>query len=300
VYYDGAYAPFGQAYAQSGTTDLNFTGMDQHIVSGLYDFPAREYNGLEGRWPSPDPAGLAAVNPADPQTWNRYAYVRNNPLGLSDRTGMYIGGPRCAAMSGKRIPRAAEMCGGCYDNSDWNCIAGGSEGLSAPGDMGYTIFDAIQGAPGTYFNLTPNGPSWGFSIPAWYSAMAAIDAQANYLSQANGQYDRLNGNLQEQCGVVGCSADPSNCLLIGGHCNFSLDCPDWTICGPGRYDNGIHIECASGGYDCSSGDSLVVHDDTVSPWVGPFTLGAIFTANFWEHGFVDLIGGSLVVGAFPH
>lgn len=40
--------------------------------------------------------------------------------------------------------------------------------------------------------------------------------------------------------------------------------------------------------------SLVVHDDTVSPWVGPFTFGAVFTANFWERGFVDLIGGQFV------
>ena len=88
VYYDAAYAPFGEPYAESGTTDRDFTGMDQSMVSGLYDFPAREYNSLEGRWPSPDPAGIASVNPADPQTWNRYAYVRNSPLQMTDPTGL--------------------------------------------------------------------------------------------------------------------------------------------------------------------------------------------------------------------
>ncbi|HVB85112.1 MAG TPA: RHS repeat-associated core domain-containing protein [Candidatus Dormibacteraeota bacterium] len=88
VYYDVAYAPFGQPYNATGTADADFTGKDQQTVSGLYDFPAREYNGLEGRWASPDPAGLAAVNPADPQTWNRYAYVRNSPLVLTDPTGL--------------------------------------------------------------------------------------------------------------------------------------------------------------------------------------------------------------------
>jgi hypothetical protein len=33
---------------------------------------------VQGRWLSPDPSGLAAVNPA--QSWNRYAYVGNRPL----------------------------------------------------------------------------------------------------------------------------------------------------------------------------------------------------------------------------
>ena len=37
---------------------------------------------------SPDRAGLAAVNPADPQSWNRYAYVMNNPLALIDPSGL--------------------------------------------------------------------------------------------------------------------------------------------------------------------------------------------------------------------
>ncbi len=87
MYSDGAYAPFGEGYAQTGTADLSFTGMNQDTVSNLYDFPAREY-GIQGRWPSPDPAGILAVDPTDPQTWNRYAYVRNSPLSLVDPTGL--------------------------------------------------------------------------------------------------------------------------------------------------------------------------------------------------------------------
>ncbi len=87
MYFDGAYAPFSEPYAQTGTSDLSFTGQNQDTVSNLYDFPAREY-GIQGRWPSPDPAGIGAVNPADPQSWNRYAYVRNSPLNITDPTGM--------------------------------------------------------------------------------------------------------------------------------------------------------------------------------------------------------------------
>jgi RHS repeat-associated protein len=86
LHYDGAYAPFGEAYAQSGTTDLSFTGMNQDTVANLYDFAAREY-GIQGRWPSPDPAGLWSVQLFDPQSLNRYAYVRNSPLELIDPSG---------------------------------------------------------------------------------------------------------------------------------------------------------------------------------------------------------------------
>jgi RHS repeat-associated protein len=87
IYSDTAYAPFGEPYAQSGTTDLSFTGMNQDTVANLYDFPAREY-GIQGRWPSPDPAGLGAVDPTNPQSWNRYAYVTNGPLQTVDPTGL--------------------------------------------------------------------------------------------------------------------------------------------------------------------------------------------------------------------
>ena len=87
MYSDLAYAPFGEPYAQKGSTDLSFTGQNQDTVSNLYDFPAREY-GIQGRWASPDPAGTAAVNPENPQSWNRYAYVLNNPLALVDPIGL--------------------------------------------------------------------------------------------------------------------------------------------------------------------------------------------------------------------
>jgi RHS repeat-associated protein len=93
MYYDGAYAPYGEAYAQTGTADLSFTGMNQDTVANLYDFPAREFNDIHGRWPSPDPAGITSVHMRDPQTWNRYAYVRNSPLSHVDPSGTDLEDP---------------------------------------------------------------------------------------------------------------------------------------------------------------------------------------------------------------
>ncbi|MGB7552732.1 MAG: RHS repeat-associated core domain-containing protein, partial [Candidatus Korobacteraceae bacterium] len=90
VYYDGAYAPFGENYAETGTTDRSFTGQTQDTVSGLYDFLFRQQSSAQGRWLVPDPAGLAAVDLTNPQTWNRYAYVGNQPLSYIDPLGLKL------------------------------------------------------------------------------------------------------------------------------------------------------------------------------------------------------------------
>jgi RHS repeat-associated protein len=88
LYYDGAYAPFGENYAETGTTDRNFTGQNQDMAANLYDFPYREYHSIQGRWVSPDRAGLAVASPANPQSWNRYTYALNNPLRYIDPSGL--------------------------------------------------------------------------------------------------------------------------------------------------------------------------------------------------------------------
>lgn len=87
-----AYAPFGETYAQFGTPDPSFTSQNSDTASDDYDFLFREYSD-QGRWASPDPAGPAAVDSANPQSWNRYAYVLNSPLLFVDALGLCGGGP---------------------------------------------------------------------------------------------------------------------------------------------------------------------------------------------------------------
>jgi RHS repeat-associated protein len=54
--------------------------------NGLDCFNARYYSAAQGRFAGFDP-GNAGADPADPQTWNGYAYVGNNPLSVTDPTG---------------------------------------------------------------------------------------------------------------------------------------------------------------------------------------------------------------------
>jgi RHS repeat-associated protein len=99
-----AYAPFGEGYAQSSNQWIQFTetgnawtvGGNNNQGGALDDFMFRRYNPGQGRWISPDPAGLAAVDPTNPQTWNRYAYVANNPLSFVDPLGLNAEDPSCS------------------------------------------------------------------------------------------------------------------------------------------------------------------------------------------------------------
>jgi RHS repeat-associated protein len=89
MYYDGAYAPYGENYAETGTADRVFAGMGQDTVSSssypLYDAMYREYHPIWGRWLSPDPLGGGI---ASPQSLNRYGYVLNNAMTLIDPLGL--------------------------------------------------------------------------------------------------------------------------------------------------------------------------------------------------------------------
>ncbi len=147
IYYDGAYAPFGENYAQTGTTDLSFTGMNQDTVSNLFDFPAREYNGIHGRWPSPDPAGISSIHPQDPQSLNRYAYVRNSPLGFIDPNGMDDCSATfgtCNGKGGAEGSNDGEGGGSCDPAVESDCGNGtGSTGSPDPGSP-----DPCTGNPG--------------------------------------------------------------------------------------------------------------------------------------------------------
>lgn len=123
MYFDTAYAPFGESYASAGTSDLNFTGQRQDISSGDYDFAFREYNRAHGRWMSPDPAGTMAVDPVDPQSWNRYAYVQNDPLRVVDPLGL-CDGDRCPTIVEVRDDPDDPI----YNPADleWVCSGGGT------------------------------------------------------------------------------------------------------------------------------------------------------------------------------
>jgi RHS repeat-associated protein len=68
-------------------TEHHFTGKERDTESGNDYFNARYYSSAMGRFMSPDPIIMNDLRMINPQRWNKYAYVINNPLILTDPTG---------------------------------------------------------------------------------------------------------------------------------------------------------------------------------------------------------------------
>jgi RHS repeat-associated protein len=80
---------------------------------GLDYFGARYFSGAQGRFTSPD-IPLLDQDPSDPQSWNLYSYVRNNPLIFTDPTG--------------RCKQGAD--GKYHDSDDGPCVAPGGTSVT--------------------------------------------------------------------------------------------------------------------------------------------------------------------------
>jgi RHS repeat-associated protein len=77
--------PYGeQWYATNSTTKFFFTSYERDLESGNDYAMARSYINRFGRFACVDPL---LGQPGDPQSWNRYAYVRNNPINNIDPSG---------------------------------------------------------------------------------------------------------------------------------------------------------------------------------------------------------------------
>ena len=86
----GCYETMGSPQYPSppDVADQKFTGKERDTETGLDYFEARYMSSAQGRFTSPDPVFASAAHLTDPQMWNEYAYVRNNPLRLTDPTGL--------------------------------------------------------------------------------------------------------------------------------------------------------------------------------------------------------------------
>jgi RHS repeat-associated protein len=89
VCYEADFYPYGGERVVTNTCPQNykFTGKERDAETGNDNFGARYYPNNLGRFLTPDPL-MASGRASNPQTWNRYAYTLNNPLGFIDPRGL--------------------------------------------------------------------------------------------------------------------------------------------------------------------------------------------------------------------
>jgi RHS repeat-associated protein len=85
----GPDAPGGKT--EPSLTLTKYTGHERDVIDGYPDpadyMMARYYSPRLGRFLTVDPVMDIDTAPANPQTWNRYAYARNNPIARIDPDG---------------------------------------------------------------------------------------------------------------------------------------------------------------------------------------------------------------------
>ena len=103
-----SFFPYGETKTGVSTADaLSFATYSRDGSTGLDYADQRFYANQWGRFISPDPA-IGSVAPSNPQSWNRYSYVINEPVNSQDPEGLcsvIIGGVIQTAYTNSTVTR---------------------------------------------------------------------------------------------------------------------------------------------------------------------------------------------------
>lgn len=170
--YPDQYAPA----SADDSTPLHFTGKERDTESGNDYFGARYYASSMGRFMSPDDG--SDQDPSDPQSWNLYGYVRNNPLSNTDPDGRECN----VGADGSRTDGTAggESCADVDRNNAEHPVASvvvhandGSDNGFEPGSLGAGVFGR---ANNSNWNNAAGTVNAAFSIEASIMAPWAVAA----------------------------------------------------------------------------------------------------------------------------
>ena len=82
------YYPYGMEYTTTAQDKEKFGTYYRDSTTGLDYADQRYYASGNGRFMTPDPAGMAAVDMQDATTWNKYLYVGDDPVNGYDPSGL--------------------------------------------------------------------------------------------------------------------------------------------------------------------------------------------------------------------
>jgi RHS repeat-associated protein len=220
--------PYGESWYNTSGDNLTFTTYERDYETGTVSNSANNYaqarthvNRL-ARFSSLDPL---AGSTSDPQSLNRYSYVRNLPVMLVDPTGR----------NGKCPPVASN-----FDRKDTGTYSGSGH---APGDPA----EAEEGDPDPQGNNNGQGDCAGWSMAGIGGGVSIDGVDVSGLTGLIGIGSYLGGGNGGPLLTPTITIDPSSCSLDAGGCwgypGFNMY---WSPSGPGGGATGG----GGGGPDC--------------------------------------------------
>jgi RHS repeat-associated protein len=160
----GRVYPYGEVSGSvSVDQDETFTTYKRDVYTGLDYAQNRYYASAWGRFTTADPY-RASGGPANPQSWNRYAYVEGDPVNFGDPAG-----------TNKSAPDSPDVINGCMKSqTTWDELACRQNGGQQESGGGGSFFDptailpaALKDALGAYEqNVSSIFDTWSKSVQA--------------------------------------------------------------------------------------------------------------------------------------
>ncbi len=172
------HSPFGESWYSTNGNEFVFTSYQRDSESGLDYAMARYYDSSAGRFCSADPLG---GDPDDSQSWNRYAYVRNDPINMTDPSGQ---GWLAALMDALMILTDFLTLGATTPETI-------QMGIDLQGIQAMTAIGAMtQASEQTTAQGQQNGPPYGPMIRPPWKWPGEYDSK----TPCSGQFNVLRGN----------------------------------------------------------------------------------------------------------
>jgi len=178
--YSVAFAPFGERYSVKNGSLYWFAENPDQTVTDEYDADNRKLHSSQGRWISPDPMNGSL---SDPQSFNKYAYVGNNPMSFTDPSGL------------------TDCVGG-----DFSCSVVTVDGEEFDGEFGRYLLGALLGMDAAIVcnnNCSAFSNNYVGSNGMSYSLIAGVNGPV-WVNNANG--DEMD---PEAAAELGLQSDPA-------------------------------------------------------------------------------------------
>jgi RHS repeat-associated protein len=206
------YFPYGEERTSTANDVEKFGTYTRDAVGQDYA-QQRYYNSSVGAFWTPDPGGIRTVNPSNPNSWNRYAYVNGDPANHSDPVGME------QDLCGPDWETDPSLEGPCCDPSQNGFLGAAPDPACYAGGGG----DAPAPPPPS------NSPCWqNTGNISTTLGNLGTDVETDVASQFSGADLQLltsdiNLDIASEMSAIG-GGTTSSPYYIGGH--FNLNIPD--------------------------------------------------------------------------